>query len=74
MDIEVLSNQCMYSCNNPGASCMLELERMISALASLVHERLAEVLTVLESKGDDAGLYILHRYATSTKVSLFQPK
>lgn len=53
---------------------MLELERMISALASLVHERLAEVLTLLESKGDDAGLYILHRYATSTKVSLFQPK
>lgn len=46
----------------------------MSALATLVHERLAGVLTLLNSKGDDAGLYILHHYATLTKVSLFQPK
>lgn len=53
---------------------MFQPERMISALATLVRERSAGVLTLLKSKGDDAGLYILHRYATLTKVSLFQPK
>lgn len=55
-------------------ACIAVITQVLATAHDFRISELAEVLTLLKSKGDDAGLYFLHRYATSTKVSVFQPR